>query len=395
MDIKFFLILAILLLVTMYFINEFKLLRTYIIESSEANTKLIKSKYNSIVNDIKDINFDLVNQTKKINKIHSQKITTMSNYFTESETDGNNLLNYLSDTKTNKKNITSTDNNFKINFNTSPNDTIKDTIKDTNKELLEKIIVDETGNEHKFIKQTNDNDLISISEHDVNEHDELQNNIEDILKNINNDNVNDNVNENLNYNLNENLNENLNGRLDIHESDNNSDGSRTSKSCKSESSIIIETNEKDNDKSSSSGKNNIEETIEINNINNNINNDINEKHSVDLSTNSGITKISIKNKEIKSLHDAISFGSKKKGKNIMISHKNDKTDLDLDSLVTGEIMKLNKLNPIESYNIKQLQKIASILTIPIKYKDGKKNITYKKEELYLKIKDEINKKSIQ
>ena len=67
MDIKFFLILAILLLVTMYFINEFKLLRTYIVESSEANTKLIKSKYNSIINDIKDINFDLVNQTKKIN----------------------------------------------------------------------------------------------------------------------------------------------------------------------------------------------------------------------------------------------------------------------------------------------------------------------------------------
>ena len=125
MDIKFFLILAILLLVTMYFINEFKLLRTYIVESSEANTKLIKSKYNSIINDIKDINFYLVNQTKKINKIHSQKITTMSNYFTESETDGNNLLNYLSDTKINKKNITSTDNNFKINFNTSPNDTIK------------------------------------------------------------------------------------------------------------------------------------------------------------------------------------------------------------------------------------------------------------------------------
>jgi len=372
MDIKFFLILAIILLVTMYFINEFKMLRTYILETSENNTKLIKSKYNSIVTDIKDINFDLLNQTKKINKIHSQKITTMSNYFTESETDGNNLLNYLSDAKSNKKNVTSTDNNFKINFNTD-----KNYDKNCDNNILEQQVQEQEVQEQEVQEQgvpehinteksnnqlnkTNDQDLISVSDN---------NNNEDDIDDINLNNVQDNVEvEDL---------LNQNGRLDLQQNDSNTDGSGALELCEPKSTIIIETNEENNQKSTTSRNDSPHEIL---------NNNVQEQKKEDEST-----KISITNKDLKSLHDAISFGSKKKGKNIVLEAKQDR---DVDSLITTEILKINKLNPMETYNLKQLQKIATILTIPTKYKDGKKNITYKKEELYLKIKDELNKKSI-
>ena len=44
---------------------------------------------------------------------------------------------------------------------------------------------------------------------------------------------------------------------------------------------------------------------------------------------------------------------------------------------------------------KQLDNIARVFNISNFYKEGQKRILYKKEELYLKIKEEINKKSIQ
>lgn len=371
MDIKFFLIIAIMLLVIMYVVNEFKLLKSYIVESNETNIKLFKSKYNSIVNDIREINADLINQTKKINKIHSQKITTMSNYFTESETDGNNLLNYLSDSKSKHKNIitsATSDNNFKINFNTSVgNVEQKDNKYNKNDEIAE--IDNHSKHSNKSGKsydkniKTNDVDLISVS--DICDVDEQNNKIKDIDVIDNNLDIIDILNVNVNDNT-----KNDTGRP-VCENDNNSNGSRQSESHKCESQVPIDTNEKNNEKSSFAGENNIKE----------INQDKEDK---------SIDRISIKSLDVKSYHDAISFGSKKKGKNIIVG--TNKTDVE--SIVTNDILKINQLNSIDSYNLKQLQKIATILTIPIKYKDGKKNITYKKEELYLKIKEEINKKSI-
>ena len=48
-----------------------------------------------------------------------------------------------------------------------------------------------------------------------------------------------------------------------------------------------------------------------------------------------------------------------------------------------------KKNNIESYTKKNLDNIAKLLNILIFYKDGTKRISYKKEELYLKIKENI------
>ena len=93
MDLKFLSLLVLIILITLYFINEFKMLKSHISINNDNVNKLIKGKFHGFLSEVKELNTDLVNQTRKINKIHSQKITNMSNYFTESENDGNNIIN--------------------------------------------------------------------------------------------------------------------------------------------------------------------------------------------------------------------------------------------------------------------------------------------------------------
>jgi len=148
MDFKFIIILGLVSLLVLYIINEIKILKIHITTSAETTNKQMKNKFHILINDIRELNTDLVNQTKKINKIHSQQITSMSNYFTDSENaDDNNMLKYLSENKQSENNNQEI---FKIDFGEIKSDSKK----------------------HK----TNDDDIISNSS---------ENNLEDI-KNIEN-----------------------------------------------------------------------------------------------------------------------------------------------------------------------------------------------------------------
>jgi uncharacterized protein YoxC len=117
MDIKFIVILVI-LIIGIYLIKEILSIKkniSHLVEtvdnSINVNIKALKNRLNLVTSEIKNYNNDLVVQIKKINNINSQVVTSMSNYFTESESDGNkNLIDYLSDTKR-------TDTEFQINFN--------------------------------------------------------------------------------------------------------------------------------------------------------------------------------------------------------------------------------------------------------------------------------------
>ena len=86
--------------------------------------------------------------------------------------------------------------------------------------------------------------------------------------------------------------------------------------------------------------------------------------------------------------DNITIGSSvaNKGKKLEIN--------DTKSIDTNNILTMTKLNLINTYNKQNLEQIAKILSIPITYNDGN-NIRkpYKKDELYSKIKDFLNKKS--
>ena len=61
----------------------------------DVGLKHVKSRINLLSTEIKNYNSDLIASAKKMNKINSQQITSMSNYYTESESDGNkNLIEY-------------------------------------------------------------------------------------------------------------------------------------------------------------------------------------------------------------------------------------------------------------------------------------------------------------
>lgn len=98
MDFKMMFFLLIIILVLLFLVKELFTIKM-MLKNNDFNqdNKLIKNRLNSLTQEIKEYNNDLLVQAKKINKINSQKITNMSNYYTEEESSGNkNLLEYLS-----------------------------------------------------------------------------------------------------------------------------------------------------------------------------------------------------------------------------------------------------------------------------------------------------------
>jgi len=338
MDFKFIIILGLVSLLILYIINEFKLLKSHIATSNENTTKLIKTKFNILVNDIRELNTDLVNQTKKINKIHSQNITNMSNYFTDSEQDGKQILQYLSENKD--------DVNFKIDFGDTKN------------------------------VKTNDNDIISNSSIDNLELINMKDNIS-VTSDENSDKNDENNIENDIENDNRVKTESENGRLSEtlveNKDDNNSKKSNKSNSNKSNSSKIVtglEQNDNTRDNKSESKSLKSEEKSE-------------EKSG----------KISIDNNQLKSMHGLISFGSRKsKGNKLKINIGENKDNEDNISLESEEIKSIKELNNIETYNKKDLENIAKIYNIQTFYKNGNTRKQYNKEELYIKIQEKIKNK---
>ncbi len=365
------------MLITFYFINEFKSLKSSIANSNENVNKLLKSKFNGFVNEVKDINTDLVNQTKKISKIHSQKITNMSNYFTESESEGKNVINYLSDTKNNDK-------MFKIEFN--ENDSKKNSARNSAKDNV------------KTNTKTNDNDIVSknsklktlstTSEDDISHDNNSQDaRLSQKASSAHNDVVsdrNDSEREHDTEEITEFAKYNDNNKNDEVSATSKSHSSVNDSSKKQSDKRTHEHDESRSAKSSENRSNDIKiESVKLTTLNNNnLNQDLNND------------TISVESRDIKSLHDMISFGSKKsKGSKLKIEVGNNNDDKK--SLDSAEIKNITSLEHIDKYSKKTLDNIARVLNVSNFYKDGTKRILYKKEELYLKIKEEINKKSNQ
>jgi len=95
MDFKILLIISVLFIGILYIIKEVTFLKKETMKVSELidnsvnnNIKALKNRLNIVTSEIKNYNNDLVIQIKKINSINSQVVTSMSNYYTESESDG-------------------------------------------------------------------------------------------------------------------------------------------------------------------------------------------------------------------------------------------------------------------------------------------------------------------
>ena len=271
MDIKLLFILLIILLILLFLVKEMFTIKN-LLKTTDLNqdNKFIKNKLNTITQEIKDYNNDLLIQAKKINKINAQKITSISNYYTEEESSGNrNLLEYLSDVKN-----TVVSENFKINYN--DNSPVKN---------LEDINISSTSNSDCELR-TVDNNVVSVNL-----------NICDISQN------------------------NVNNTSDLSE---------------------------------------ISEISDIYDLSDNIVNTV----LPEVITNQDNNNQDNNNQE-----------------------KRDTQSVDTSNFV------ITTLGPLNTYTKTQLDKIAKRLSIPVTYIDGDIRKTYKKEELYLKINEILNKKS--
>ncbi len=366
------------------------MLKSHITINNDNVNKLIKGKFHGFLSEVKELNTDLVNQTRKINKIHSQKITNMSNYFTESENDGNNIMNYLSDAK-------DTDKMFKVEHNESANKSANKSNKSKNND---DDIISNSSSPNNVSKINNKELSVTSTSTDTetNKQDEVNKHIENII--------------------------NLSGRLSASQQDDCVQDDEVSVNSKqsheSHKSVKSEGSRKSNGSNNSSKSNKSNESRKSQlHVHDNSDRqfelgrtehksvELNQPRSDEIKIESvKFTKlnseqedtISIESNKLKSLHDMISFGSKKSKGNKPTLHigalqsgKSNKKDIN--SMDSNDIKNLSTLDVIDKYSKKNLDNIARVLNLDNFYKEGTKRILYKKEELYLKIKEELNKKS--
>jgi hypothetical protein len=332
MDFKILLIIFVLFIGILYIIKEVITLKKETIKISNLidnslnnNIKGLKNRLNVVASEIKNYNNDLVIQIKKINSINSQVITSMSNYYTESESDGNkNLIDYLSDAKR-------TDTEFKINFNES----------DKKETQIKKSYEKEHVTEHSKTSTTKSIlPSIQIQVNDKSSKTSDQTSVKSSKSNINNQNeclvIGDITNTNIT---------NITNNIEANEK---TEETKETEETETEEEIIEE----------------IIEEIEVTDTN---------------TTESDKSNVSSKSESIKLDNITIGSTSTNKGKKLEIN--------DTNSIETNNILTMTKLNPINKYTKQNLERIAKVLSIPITYNENNIRKPYKKDELYSKIRD--------
>jgi hypothetical protein len=366
MDLKLIVIILVLLGI-LYIIKELITIKKETIKLSEFvdntinNIKGLKNRLNVVTSEIKNYNNDLVIQVKKINSINSQIVTSMSNYYTESESDGNkNLIDYLSDAK-------KTDTEFKINFSENRDDKYKKNLsenknkQDINSHKSHKSEKSKTSSTPSILPSIPLVIASNLNSETSQDEEIVTNKSKDKKEDIKEDNKNESLVIGMNTC------EISTKDAENKESEESDEQSEDSEDSEEEVEVEEEIEVTDN----GTGETEVEEVIEEITMSSS-----KSSHS-SKSGSSGSIKL-----------DNITIGSSvaNKGKKLEIN--------DTKSIDTNNILTMTKLNPINTYNKQNLEQIAKILSIPITYND-ENNIRkpYKKDELYSKIKDFINKKS--
>ena len=294
MNLKLILILLILIIAIVLFIKDYLIFKKKVLitnEETNADVKIIKNRLNLITNEIKTYNNDLITQFKKINTINSQKITSMSNYYTESETNENNhLIEYLSEHK----------NDLKINF--------KDILSDVKQNSSTMV-------DNKILELESDTSL------DLDNNEKTEKDLENV----------------------ESSSSNSSNSTNVSKSNNSNKSSKSNNSNKSSKSNKSNNSNKSSKSSKTSKSNNTAKTNPICFDENN-------------------------NRDLKEVMPTVSKSDSKTTESEFIA-------------------KLQTIQPINTYSKTDLENIAKIHLIPITYQDGTQRKTYKKEELYNKIKE--------
>lgn len=368
MDYKFIILIVAIFALFFFLLRESETIKTEIdrLRSDiEDNTKTLRSKFqsdlNACVNKLKTYNADCINQVRKMNLIQSQPITYVSNSYTDTETEHKENINmYLSDIKEQTNHVTSSH--------------LSETLPRSDKMSLK-------ANDKTSEKRSRLSKYSSTSERAEADF-KIKYNIDDIKPNENN----------TDHNI-ENLMATVNNRIEENNVENNEDDVISSKSHKSsehsKNSYISETDsssenitidmneyktdvidtpdslEVDEANNIKSETNNIEDRANINTVNETIeDNSVNDSDSSIISIN----------------RENITIGSSKKnekGKKVNITMANNRIEL-------------SNLEDEDAYTKKSLEEIAKNLSLPITHVIGNKRIPYKKNELYIKIKEKLS-----
>lgn len=343
MDYKFIILLLVIIGLIIFFTRELDNIKSEIsdkldkiasyVDNSSKNTLIkMQNGFGMCVTKLKTINGDYIEQVRKMNDYGNQPLTNMSNHYTDTDSQGNGMkFLALSDCKMSK---TSAKKQGGESFYLS-----EDEPKKQKKHLTDefKLILPATEDnqtkktENKFILNPDliDDEINHITSESIS-HSQKENYINEENINLKNDDDNCNNDNEYKENSEENLEENVN-----------------------------------EDQNANAHTDNIKEY---------------SFEDIEQSEND-VDDISVENSEHSSNYGSISFGSKKKAKQIGGENES----------VTSTIKKMtiNNLLSQDMYTADNLKKIAKELTIPIYYKNGSSRRQLKKDELYDKIRGHL------
>lgn len=345
MDYKFVILLLVIIAVFMFLYKELDNIKNDIkskfeelTEATTINLRNMRSKFQTdlgtCVSRIKTHNADFINQARRINLINAQPVTYVSgsNYYTETDSEKKQMLQYLSDVRQNVK----------------PKESTLYMSDESRKKKSDR---------QKSSHKSKSDEKIEIEETEIKEIRGLDNNSKNSESSRNNNTQNIHILENILEESNEDETENLD------------------ESSKSES-VVIDINQFiANDKQ--------DETK-------------NEEHDDEENNTVDSSEESEDNSSEQSGYGNITLGSSKKGNNgiipkFIIGKTNDNGSI---STVDAEHINLKTLKSVDTYTKKELEKIAKVYSLPSTYKsDDGKRIQYKKEDLYQLIKDHLNTKN--
>jgi len=354
MNAQFVILLILLLVILVYIYTEVETIKknvdikfTELNENIESNSKTLRTKIQTdlgtCTNKIKTYNVDILAQAKKITYLNSQPITSMVNNYTETDTEKKNMLQYLSDVKENAESCymseTSTKTDFKITYGDLNSD-----------KKLDKSIGKEVNDEKKCIDPEEKKDTL------IEQADKIVANTAPVVENKADSEKND------------------SDENDSQDSDEDSDDS--DEDSDEDNSYCTDENKTDSDEFGTVIENEDSESdvIEI---------DIDVKNIVEKEEK----KSSDDNEKINLQSDKNETAIKTETNIVQI-------DDDNSSINTQEILTItNKtLKNMNEYTRRTLDHIAKVYSIPTTYKYRGKRVTYKKDELYDKIKNRIRNK---
>jgi hypothetical protein len=366
MDYKFVILLLVIIAVFLFLYKELDNIKNNIkskfeelTDTTSVNLRNMRSKFQTdlgtCVSRIKTHNADFINQARKINLINAQPVTYVSgsNYYTETDSEKKQLLQYLSDVR---QTVKPKESILYMSDASKKRKSSKQKSSDiTNSNEKQQIIVEEIE-----IKQI---DGLTESDKKSEKKDDEKINI---LKPVNDVNV-----------------------SNLQDSSSNIPCRQVMSSNLLEN-ILEETNENETDDDSSKTENIVIDVNQyINGDNDNLKKE-SEKSENDESSDSSSTASGA------SGYGEITFGSSKKETNgivpkITIGKGHDSASI---STVDAEHINLKTLKTLDTYTKKKLEKIAKVYSLPSTYKshDGKR-VQYKKEDLYQLIKNHLNTKN--